>query len=86
MPSTLIIDWAIVNSAIAVITYAILEMLLVLSYILQELREESFIEISEKKEPSDYDSKNNNREKSEDKEAPQQGATPDRVKSAPVEL
>lgn len=87
MPSATIIDWVIVNCAIAVITYSVLELILVLSYLLQEVREESvreeaFIDMPEKKEPSD----NNNREKSNDKEAPQQGATPDRVKPAPGEL
>ena len=46
MPSTPTIDLTVLNSAAAVVTYAVLELLFVLSFILQEVREESFTEIT----------------------------------------
>jgi len=40
LPSTPAIDLAVLNSAVAVVTYAVLELLFVLSFTLQEVREE----------------------------------------------
>jgi hypothetical protein len=46
MPSTLTIDFAALNGAVSVVTYAILELLFVLSFLVQEVSEE-YIKITD---------------------------------------